>query len=304
MLFQVSRLVKYVMKYRAMTESRGYLYAFLCSILSALMIVLIKWVQVELPTLSVLFLALSAAALVLTVLIAFHGGLGTLKRQSRRGWAWLAGVSALTFFAYWTLFKAVDLLDPTVASFLGRTETLVTILFGMVFLGERLSRRELGGGALVIAGVVVIRYVGGMEVSRGFLICLAAALCWGLSEGMAKIAVRHMEPLVITWGRCLFLAPVFFLTASASPEGLVLPSSAPLWAGVLSIALVGPVLGRYSYMKALSLIPVSKAALINQLQPVWVAVMACLLLKTLPSVREFAGGLMIIAGCMILVRRR
>jgi drug/metabolite transporter (DMT)-like permease len=141
-----------------------------------------------------------------------------------------------------------------------------------------------------------------MEVSAGFLLCLVAAACWGITEGLAKIVVRHMEPLVFTWGRCMLLAPVFLVTASA--DGLVLPPTGALWAGVIGIALAGPVLARYLYMKSLTLLPVSKAALINQLQPIWVALLAGLIFQSIPTLKECIGGVMIIAGCMLLVRRK
>ena len=103
-----------------MTESKGYLYAFLCSILTAFWIVLIKWVQESIPPQSVLFLTQAAAALALTTLLPLSGGLRTLKRHPPTAWAWLLGVAGLTYFAYWSLFEAIDRLDPTVASFVGR----------------------------------------------------------------------------------------------------------------------------------------------------------------------------------------
>ena len=188
------------------------------------------------------------------------------------------------------------------ASFLGRTETLVTILFGLAVLGERFRRHEAAGGALVLLGVVCLRYTGGVEISRGFFYCLAGAACWGVTEGLGKVAVRHIEPLLFTWGRSVLLCPAFLAAALASPTGMVLPHGAGTWAGVAGVALSGPVLARYLYMKSLSLIPVSKAALVNQTQPVGVALLAGLALGRVPAPKEWIGGSMIILGCMLLVK--
>jgi drug/metabolite transporter (DMT)-like permease len=72
---------------------------------------------------------------------------------------------------------------------------------------------------------------------------------------------------------------------------------------VIGLAVSGPVIGRFLYMKSLSLMPVSKAALILQFQPIWVAVIAGVLIGTIPSPKEWFGGALIIAGCILLVRR-
>ena len=148
-------------------SSTGYLYGFLCAFFSAVMIVLIKRVQESLPTLSILVIVLAVAALVLSGVMFTGGRHRLLLRVSAHGWFWVGGIAVLTFFCYWTLFAAIDLLDPTVASFLGRAETLVTIAFGVVFLGERFRRIEIAGAVLVLSGVGLIRYTGGVEISRG-----------------------------------------------------------------------------------------------------------------------------------------
>lgn len=285
-------------------QSTGYLYGILCAFFSAVMIVLIKTVQESLPTLSVLVVVQVVAAAVLSAILFTGGRRGLLSRVSVRGWLWIGGIAALTFFCYWTLFAAIDLLDPTVASFLGRAETLVTIAFGIAFLGERFRTIEIVGALLVLFGAGLIRYTGGVEISRGFVLCMVSCLLWGVTEGLAKVAVRHASPLVFTWGRTVLLAPVFCCAAIASDRGLVLPDSARLWILVIALSLSGPVVARYLYMKCLTLLPVSRAALINQSQPIWVAVIAGICLGVLPGVREWIGGGVIIAGCLLLVRQR
>jgi drug/metabolite transporter (DMT)-like permease len=132
---------------------------------------------------------------------------------------------------------------------------------------------------------------------------MVSALFWGVTEALAKVVVRSVSPLIFTWGRALMLLPAFGIMAAFSKEGVALPQTPALWAGVIGLAIVGPVLGRYFYMKSLTLIPVSKTALINQLQPVWVALLAGFILKTLPGPRAWLGGALILSGCVLLVRR-
>jgi len=282
----------------------GYLCAFSCTFFSALMIVLIKWLIGSLPALSLIFMMQGVAGLVLSVIVFRQGAVSArLRAVSLKGWLSLAGIASLTFFGYWTFFLAIERLDPTVASFISRIETLVTILIGMAFLGERLGRREAAGGCLVIAGVVLVRYVAGIKLSDGLFLSLVSAVLWGTSEGLAKIVVRSVPPILFTWGRSVLLCPAYLIAAACSGDGVVIPAAPGVWLGVVCVAVSGPVLGRFFYMKSLSLIPVTKTALIMQLQPLWVALTAALALGNTPSLRECAGGVLIVAGCMVLVKK-
>ena len=212
----------------------GYIYAFLCSLFSALMIVLIKKAEETLPVLSVLLVMQALAGAMLTAALCAGGGLRMLRGTRRAGWAWIGVIVILTFFAYWTFFAALDLLDPTVASFLGRAETLVTISFGVIFLSERFLRGEIAGAALVLGGAAVIRSAGGVELSQGFFLCMLSALIWGVTEGLAKVAIRTVEPFVLTWARSVILVPAFLVAAALSPEGVVLPRTPDLWFTVIA----------------------------------------------------------------------
>ncbi|MBU0755555.1 MAG: DMT family transporter [Planctomycetes bacterium] len=284
--------------------SKGYFLAFVCSLLSAVMIVLIKWIGFQLPTLSVLLISQVMAGVFLSAIMLSRGFFGKIGKLSARAWIWLVGIVVLTFFGYWTFFVAIGLLDPTVASFVGRAETLVTIVIGMAFFSERLKGRETVGTVMVFAGVLVIRFTAEIEITTGLMICLLSALFWGVSEALAKVAVKYLEPALFTWIRSLLLIPVFFVAAKCSPQGIVLPHTPGLWIGLIGLTLSGPVLARYLYLKSLTLIPVSKAALINQFQPIWVAGLACTCLGVLPSAREWIGGVCIMAGCTLLVWKK
>ena len=283
---------------------KGLALALACTFCSAFMVVLAKWVQVAVSPISVLFMSQVIAFATLSLFVLAPSRRGRLKRVSLKGWIRLAGLSTLYFFAYWTFFEAIRLLDPTVTSFLMRVETLVTVTLGTWLLRERLGRGEVVGGAILFAGVLVLRYVGGAEISLGFFVALASAVLWGVSEATGKVVVREVTPLLFTWARALLLGPAFLVAAWRLEGGVTWPERTDHWVGIVALSLIGPVLGRYLYMKSLTLIPVSRAALVTQIQSVWVAVLAGLLLGVLPSMREWAGGILIIAGSVVLIRSR
>jgi len=181
---------------------------------------------------------------------------------------------------------------------------VVTIAFGVLLLGERFRRFELLGGLLVLVGVVVVKYVGDLSVSEGFFMIMASSLIWGILEGLAKIAVRYMDPYVFTWARSGVLTlglAVFCVVTGARIE---LPRSEGAVLGIIGLALSGPVLARYCYMQALARLPVSHVALISQTLPVMVAALALTFTGVLPTARELGGGSLIVLGCLMLVGRK
>ena len=67
----------------------------------------------------------------------------------------LAIVAAV--FAYVAGIAAVRLLGSKLASFIGLTEVLFAVVFAWLLIGQRLDPIQLAGGALVIAGIALVR---------------------------------------------------------------------------------------------------------------------------------------------------
>jgi drug/metabolite transporter (DMT)-like permease len=218
-----------------------------------------------------------------------------------RSWTWMAGFSLLFTFGMWAYWSGLKVLDPTVTSFLSRSETLVTIILGILVLRERFHWMELIGGALVLAGLVTIRYTVGVDLTFGFWLIVISAICFGLGEVIAKVAVRRVDPLVLCFVRNLVVAVLF--GALAASHGFIRGGlGGTLWA-VVGVALTGPVVARYLYVLALQRIDVSKAALINQSQPLFVAMGSLLFLGVVSGARDWLGGGLIIVGCVLLFVR-
>jgi len=105
------------------------------------------------------------------------GALGALPMQVRfadvelagRQVSWLVPVVGLSLFAaviaYVAGIGATRRLGPRLASFVGLTEVLFAVLFAWLFLGELPTGVQFAGGALIIAGVAVIRLDEGRTVA-------------------------------------------------------------------------------------------------------------------------------------------
>lgn len=280
----------------------GYLYASLSAMMASILIVSGKFTLYAISPLALSALVFPMGAIVLGLAMLPRKRWKRISALDRRGWSWTIAFSVLAFVAIWTYWIGLKMMDPTLASFLNRFETLVTISLGIVILGERFTKGEAVGALLALGGIVLMKLTFRAEYSTGFWVVLFSALCFGTAEFIAKIAVRYVDPLTLSFLRnvissVLFWIAVAFLGTSFEGAGTV-------WWAILIIAFAGPILTRPIYLYALKHIEVSKVALVNQSQPVFVAILALVALSQTPAPREIIGGLFVIGGCLLIIISR
>ena len=79
------------------------------------------------------------------------------RAERRPGFGWLAGIAAVsTVAAIGLFFAGLKLVGPTRASILSTAEPLTAVLLAFAVFGEALGPIQIGGGALVLAGVLVL----------------------------------------------------------------------------------------------------------------------------------------------------
>lgn len=280
---------------------RGYGHAVLSSFWSAVMIVVSKWVMTDVDPVSLASLIMSFGAVAIAAWLTARRSWACLSTLRGAGWKWSVGLSTLFIFVILGTFVAIEIMDPTVVAFLSRVETLVAILLGFWFFGERFTRKEAVGAVFVVLGVVALRYAGGIAIERGFWIILLASIGFGVAEALAKKTVTIVDPLAFSLVRNLILGIAFFVLASAGTRGFNTPHDALGWIAVAGIGVSGPFLGRVHYLKALQVIHISKTALVSQALPIWVALLSFFILRAVPSEREWLGGVAVLLGCILLV---
>jgi drug/metabolite transporter (DMT)-like permease len=212
--------------------------------------------------------------------------------------ALLAGLGCVCWYT------ALGWMDVAVATFVGRSEVLVTVALSLLLLGERLTRLETLGGAVAIAGLVLMTLPLGRAPeaahATGILWILVGSFAFGGGEILAKPLLRTMSPTTFAFLRNVLLATgwtvVAFLTGVAE---------VPTWTVLLSaagVALAGPVIARVLYLSAIRVIALSKAALVAQSMPLFAALVGFLALGTSPQPHEWAGGLVLLLGTLLVVR--
>ena len=176
-----------------------------------------KWNLMAISPLLMNSLIFSVAAVVLSSILLPAKGIRNVFTLTRKGWLWVGLFAGSSVFALWAFWAGVQKMDPSLAAFLNRVEVFIAILLGIIFLKERFTRWETLGALLSVAGILVMRLTLRVEYSEGFWLVLLGSLFFGITEFISKIAVRHVEPTVLTCIRAAFMAVVLWQLKLASP---------------------------------------------------------------------------------------
>lgn len=205
----------------------------------------------------------------------------------------ISGLSTIFFFS------AVELIDPTIASFFDRSETVFAMLFGLWLFGERFRRIELIGMMVLFAGVVILTYAGGRVAALGAVLVFAANFLYALGLALVKALLKEIDAGALTGLRAVFGLPILIGYAVIA-GGWHIPSPIQI-VGLFVGAFIGPFVGHMLYYRALRYIDLSKASLLHASQPVFVALFGLIVFGTLPDLRQWFGGALVLVGVYLLL---
>ena len=234
---------------------------------------------------------------------AFAGVRGQLHWRPARSHFWFfASIGFLIAAATVLSYSAIAYIDPGTASMLGKTGIIFSLLLSVLWLRERLSRMQVIGAVLAVAGATVISYHPGAVVQWGALLILAATLLYALHTAVVKRWGGDMPFLDFFVFRLLFTSIFLFFFAAGSGH-LVWPD-APTWLLLLLAGSVDVVISRALYYQTLRMFPMSIHTIILTLSPVVAIGVSLMLFGTFPGTQELIGGVMVLAGVVVVNRAR
>jgi len=210
------------------------------------------------------------------------------------------------------LFTGMKLGMPAgLASLVLQSQALFTVVFAMIYLGERPDRRLALGGAVAGLGLILIATtIGAAGVTvMGFAFIMLAAMSWGVGNVALRGAPRSDPLALMGWLSLVPPVPLFLLSLGlegwqADWQALThmswLGFSALLYIAVLS-TLVG--YGAWGYL--MGHYPASRVAPFSVLVPVFGTVSAALVLgERFPPLRFAGMGLILVGLAIVLWPRR
>ena len=260
-------------------------------------------------TLSLLRLLIGSAVLVPLALVARRGD-ARLSRADRWNifWMGLIGFAGAFAFGNWGL----ALSTATNAALLITVEPVALILLSPLVLGERLTRREIAGAALTVAGaaVIVVNGIPGVSVAvvphwRGDILLVLSGLAYVAYSLFGRdVLARHPAVPVTAWS-------ILWGAAAMVPfaAGEWIAGRRPEWTqsavlGTLYLGLVITALGYLLWNWALERVEAPRLAVFVNIQPLVGALLGVVFLHEALTIYTAAGGLLILLGVHVAVLAR
>ena len=216
------------------------------------------------------------------------------------------GFGAAFALSHWGLVRST----AANAALLIIVEPLTIIALSPLLLGERLGRREAAGGAVALAGsvLVVLDGIPGMTARlaphwRGDLLLVAAGVAYAAYSLIGRHVLRRhpatpVTALSLAWGAGALL-PLAALEWQAGTR--------PVWTGqsivgTLYLALIIGALAYLAWNWALERVPAPRAAIFLNVQPIAGALLGVALLGDPFTAFTALGGALIVAGLTLTAR--
>jgi drug/metabolite transporter (DMT)-like permease len=226
-----------------------------------------------------------------------------LKRLTKRQVHILITLGFLEIFTTTTFFLSINIIpDPAVTSFLGNLFPVMLAVGGVVVLGEKFGPVETGGAVLALVGAFVISYTGETSLEKLFIpgtgIVVLNAFFATTASLVVKTHVRKLSPELLGLNRSVWLLVFSFIMIFIFGKSFVIPVSA--LKNIAVGAALGPFLAILTVYYSFSYINASRSSVVQSLKGIFVLLGAYLVFGTFPLPHQFAGGLITVAGVLVM----
>lgn len=265
----------------------------------------------DVPPFTVALLRFGIAALVLLPVYMRERRGQPLLPRTRSAWRALVLLGITAVAAYNALFfgglshapsSDAILLVPT-------TSPVWTALFAALILGDRVTS-PLRLGMLITIGGMALVLVGGSSGSfsgerlAGNVMFVAAALVFGLSHVVGRVATRHVSPLGATTIAGV-IGSALLLPVAVAEGGLddLLDAGIGFWLAVLFIAIAGTALAYVLWYQGIRQLGAGSASFFTNLVPIFALTLSAIFLDEYPTPLQLVGGAVML-GAVVWVTRR
>ncbi len=197
-------------------------------------------------------------------------------------------------------FKGMELLDPSVASFILRFVAVFTIILSFIFLKEKFTKMESLGVAVAMGGAFLITASGGNLVLKGVIFMLLAALFFAIHNILAKTVADDVDPMSLNTMRALF--SFFVISVYTFSTGKVSMPPLQMLVFIALASSVTMVIGFWFFLRAIKEMEVSKVMVVRSIDPFFVILYSFIVFRTIPGPIEIIGGAIIVAGILIMIK--
>lgn len=256
----------------------------------------------ELPPLTLLFLRLSIASLILLPLLWIHKIKFPVGIAGWRPFAVMALLNNVIPFSL--LVTAQTYIPGGTAAVVNATTPVFTVLVAAAFGEEKLIFRRVAGVLLGLLGVVVLKgcdFDIASPQSIGIALCLGATLVFGFSALWATRNLGGSPPIATATFQLISASLTMLVLASVvdRPWQLEMPGLAT-WSAILGIASLSTALAFIIFFQIVIRSGASNVMLVTLLVPVSAILLGYFVLGERIEVREIVGALIIGSALLVM----
>jgi len=258
----------------------------------------------EAPSLVIAAYRMVIASFVLLPIASVKSFVG-LKRLRRSDWLliFLSGVFLAWHFGLWITSLSYTTIASSVV--LVTSHPVFVAIMSYFLWGERLTKLKAVGIMLTLAGTVLISY-GGFALSQRALIGDLLALLAGFAVSGYLLIGRQLRAKIDILGYltlCYTSAAVLLLISTLIAGFSFFGYSGRTYLMLILVALVPQLIGHSSLNLALRFLPAIFVSVAIVGEPVGATLLGYFILKEVPTVKEIAGGLLILSGIFAVLIR-
>lgn len=224
-------------------------------------------------------------------------------------WPLMIGTSFTLFLIQFSLlFPAMTVGMPAgLASIAAQVQVFITIGIAAIVLREYPSAHQVGGGAVALAGLVLVALTVGANglTLAGLLLLLGSAASWSVGNVLLRRAGPIDMLAMISWLALIAAGPQFLISlAIEGPERIGAAFTGATWltiGAVAYIAFVSTTFGYAAWGHLLRTYPAATAAPFALLVPVSGTISSYLILGERFGPLRLAGMALILVGLAIIV---
>jgi len=261
--------------------------------------------EVHLAQFGVYWFAISS---VLILLFATRNKkLAQIKELTKRQVRVLLALGVLEILTTTTFFLSIHIIpDPSVTSFLGNMYPVMVALGGVFILGEKFGPVETFGAIIALVGAFIISYTGETSLAKIFIpgtgVVLINAFFATVATLVVKVHVKKLSPELLNLNRSVWLLVFSVIMLFYFEQSINIPFSA--LKNIAVGALLGPFLAILTVYYSFSYIDASRSSIVQSLKGIFVLIGAYLFFGTFPLPHQLWGGLITVAGVVVMTFAR
>ncbi len=235
------------------------------------------------------------------------GKLSQIGRLTKRQVHVLILLGVLEIFTATTFYLSIFIIpDPAVTSFLGNMFPVMLAFGGVFVLGERFGPVETGGAIVALAGAFIISYTGETSLEKLFIpgtgVVVVNAMFATVASLVVKVHVRKMSAELLNLNRSVWLLVFSLIMMVVYGQSFEIPVTA--LKNIIVGALLGPFLAILAIYYSFRYFEASRSSVVQSLKGIFVLVGAYFFFGTFPLPHQLAGGLITIAGVLVMTLAR